>query len=97
MRVRPNDSDRQLDRWATGSETSAPGDFVKVECVCGHSMLIPPSGLLQGLRLPPYTESRHSSEGCRTAEVDPKLPSITALADGRVGRNADVQPDFCAC
>ena len=32
-----------------------PGDFVKVECVCGHSVLVPPSGLQQGLRLPPYT------------------------------------------
>jgi hypothetical protein len=31
-----------------------PGDFVSVECVCGHSMLIPPTGLLQGLRLPPF-------------------------------------------
>jgi hypothetical protein len=31
-----------------------PGDFVSVECVCGHSMLIPPSGLQQGLRLPPH-------------------------------------------
>ncbi len=32
-----------------------PGDFVKVECVCGHDELIPPAGLLHGLRLPPYT------------------------------------------
>jgi hypothetical protein len=31
-----------------------PGDFVKVECVCGHSELIPSSGLQQGLRLPPH-------------------------------------------
>jgi hypothetical protein len=31
------------------------GDFVHVECVCGHDMLVPPSGLLLGLRLPPYT------------------------------------------
>ena len=32
------------------------GDFVKVECIaCGHDELIPPSSLLHGLRLPPYT------------------------------------------
>jgi hypothetical protein len=30
-----------------------PGDFVKVECICGHSELIPHSGLQEGLRLPP--------------------------------------------
>jgi hypothetical protein len=32
----------------------APGDFVKVECICGHSELIPSSGLQQGLRLPTH-------------------------------------------
>jgi hypothetical protein len=31
-----------------------PGDFVKVECICGHSELIPSSGLQQGLRLAPH-------------------------------------------
>jgi hypothetical protein len=31
-----------------------PGDFVKVECVCGHSELIPAGGLQLGLRLPPH-------------------------------------------
>jgi hypothetical protein len=31
-----------------------PGDFVKAECICGHSELIPASGLQQGLRLPPH-------------------------------------------
>jgi hypothetical protein len=31
-----------------------PGDFVHVECVCGHSELILASGLQQGLRLPPF-------------------------------------------
>ena len=37
-------------------EDLGPGDFVKVECIaCGHAELIPPSSLLHGLRLPPYT------------------------------------------
>ena len=32
-----------------------PGDFVYVECTgCGHDLLIPSSGLQQGLRLPPF-------------------------------------------
>jgi|HubBroStandDraft_4_1064222.scaffolds.fasta_scaffold08045_7 hypothetical protein len=30
-----------------------PGDFVKVDCICGHSELIPASGLQQGVGLPP--------------------------------------------
>lgn len=28
------------------------GDFVKVECRCGHIELIPPVGLIHGMRLP---------------------------------------------
>ena len=33
-----------------------PDDFVKAECTaCGHDILIPAVGLLQGLRLPSYT------------------------------------------
>ncbi len=47
-----------------------PGDFVKVECVaCGHDVLIPSTGLLQGLRLPPFMpvldlESRFRCREC---------------------------------
>jgi hypothetical protein len=53
-------------------EDLRPGDFVKVECVaCGHDVLIPPSGLLQGLRLPPSMpvldlESRFRCRECDT-------------------------------
>jgi hypothetical protein len=37
-------------------EDLGPGDLVRVECIaCGHDILIPPSSLLHGLRLPPYT------------------------------------------
>jgi hypothetical protein len=53
------------------SGTLARGDFVKVECFCGHSELIPSSGLQQGLRLPPYLpvldlESRFRCGQCDT-------------------------------
>ena len=35
-------------------EDLGPGDFVKIECsACGLDLLIPPKGLLHGLRLPP--------------------------------------------
>jgi hypothetical protein len=35
-------------------EDLGPEDFVKVECVCGHDLLIPSIGLQRGLKLPPY-------------------------------------------
>ena len=47
-----------------------PGDFVKVECVCGHSELIPSSGLQQGLRLPPYTPVLDLERRFRCRECD---------------------------
>src|SRR5207247_1502752 len=42
--------------YAARIEDLGPGDLVKIECIaCGHTELIPPSSLLQGLRLTPYT------------------------------------------
>jgi hypothetical protein len=52
-----------------------PGDFVKVECVCGHSVLVPPSGLQQGLRLPPYTPVLDLERRFRCRECDARLLS----------------------
>jgi hypothetical protein len=40
--------------YAARIEDLGADDFVKVECAaCGHDALIPPSALLQGLRLQP--------------------------------------------
>jgi hypothetical protein len=47
-----------------------PGDFVKVECICGHSELIPSSGLQQGLRLPPYMPVLDLQHRFRCRECD---------------------------
>ena len=33
-------------------EDLGPGDFLRVECVCGHSEMIPAIGLTRGMRLP---------------------------------------------
>ena len=52
-----------------------PGDFVKVECVaCGHGELIPATGLLHGLRLPPTT---------RILDLEPQLRCRECDATGR--------------
>ena len=41
--------------YDAGIEDLGPGDFLKVECAaCRHYELVPPIGLLQGWRLPPY-------------------------------------------
>jgi hypothetical protein len=51
--------------YAARMEDLGPGDFVKVECIaCGQDELIPPSSLLNGLRLPPYTPVLDLNRGC---------------------------------
>lgn len=40
-----------------------PGDFLRVECVCGHEMLIPHASLLHGLRLRPDDAQGIREEG----------------------------------
>ena len=42
--------------YAARIEDLGPGDLVKIQCIaCGHYRADPPSSLLNGLRLPPYT------------------------------------------
>jgi hypothetical protein len=61
-----------------------PNDFVHVECVCGHSMLIPHSGFAtEGLRLPPFMpvldlESRFR---CRECDARGKVVILIKWAD----------------
>jgi hypothetical protein len=46
-------------------------DFVRAECIaCGHNELIPPSALLQGLRLPPTTLALDLEPRLRCRECD---------------------------
>jgi hypothetical protein len=46
-----------------------PGDFVRVECICGHSELIPSSGLQQGVGLPPTCPSSTCNTGSAAANA----------------------------
>ena len=61
-------------------EDLAPGDFVRVECIaCGHAMLIPPSLLLNGLRLPAYTPVLDLERRFRCRECDAKGKAVVSI------------------
>ena len=74
------------DAWI---EDLGPGDFLKVECAaCGHDLLIPLIGLLQGWRLPPYMRVLALEPRFRCRECDQRgkvmlsirWPAVNALA-----------------
>ena len=56
-----------------------PGDFVKVECACGHDALIPHSGLQQGLRLPPYMPALDLESRFRCRECDQRGEVVVSI------------------
>src|SRR5712691_12283110 len=51
-----------------------PGDFVRVECACGHEEMIPAVTLTQGLRLAP---------DARVVDLEPRLRCRECDAKGR--------------
>jgi hypothetical protein len=65
-----------------GSEILVPAISVKVECVCGHSMMIPPSGLQQGLRLSPYTPVLDLERRFRCRECDARGKVVVSIKWG---------------
>lgn len=56
-----------------------PGDFVKVECRCLHAELIPPVGLIHGMRLPPETLILDLKPRFRCRECDTKGALIVSV------------------
>ena len=65
--------------YAARIEDLGPSDFVRVECIaCGH-MLIPPSSLLHGLRLPPYTPVLDLERRLRCRECDAKGKAVVSI------------------
>jgi hypothetical protein len=61
-------------------EDLGPGDFVKVECAaCANDVLIPPAGLLQGLRLPPYTPVLDLESRFRCRECDQRGKVVVSI------------------
>jgi hypothetical protein len=62
-------------------EDLGPGDCVKVECtVCGHTELLPSVGLLQGMRLPPYTHVLDLKPKLRCRECDTKGRVVVSIS-----------------
>ena len=58
--------------YAARLEDLGPGDFVRVGCVCGHEALLPGSGLIQGMKLPPYFSVLDLAPKMRCRECDAK-------------------------
>jgi hypothetical protein len=66
--------------YAAHIEDLGPADFVKMECAaCGHDVLIPPSALPQGLRLPPYTVVRDLEPRLRCRECDARGRAVVSI------------------
>src|SRR5436190_2460116 len=54
--------------------------MMKFECAaCGHDALIPPSSLLHGLRLPPYTPVLDLEPRLRWRECDPRRKAVVSI------------------
>jgi hypothetical protein len=66
--------------YAARIEDLGPGDFVRVECIaCRHDILIPPSSLLNGLRLPPYTPVLDLEPRLRCRECDARGKAVVSI------------------
>ena len=60
-------------------EDLGAGDFVRVECACGHDELIPAVGLTQGVRLPPETKILDLQPRLRCRECDAKGRAVVSI------------------
>lgn len=56
-----------------------PGDFVRVECVCGHDEIVPASNLVQGLRLGPDERITDLAPRLRCRECDAKGKAVVSI------------------
>jgi hypothetical protein len=66
--------------YAARIEDLGPGDFVLVECMaCGHDIPIPPSSLLNGLRLPPTTRALDLEPRLRCRECDVREKAVVTI------------------
>jgi len=60
-------------------EDLGPGDFVIVECRCGHSLPISSSTLVHGLRLQPYDRIMDLEGRLRCRECDTKGQAVVSI------------------
>ena len=80
MRTNQQLNSAMVPLYAARIEDLGPGDFVKLECAaCGHDALIPPSSLLNGLRLPPYTPVLDLEPRLRCREWDARGKAVGSI------------------
>lgn len=66
--------------YAARIEDLKPGDVVLVECgACGHTMAIPYSGLVHGLRLAPIERVLDLAPRLRCRECDAKGKAVVSI------------------
>jgi hypothetical protein len=56
-----------------------PGDFLRLECACGHETLIPASSLLHGLRLAPDDRVTDVAPRLRCRECDERGKVVVSV------------------
>ncbi len=56
-----------------------PGDFVHVECVCGHDLMITADTLTQGLRLGPDERITDLARRLRCRECDVRGKAVVSI------------------
>lgn len=59
-----------------------PGDFVRIECICGHDEMIPASALTQGLRLGTDERIADLAPRLRCRECDAKGKAVVSIKWG---------------
>jgi hypothetical protein len=55
------------------------GDFVKIECRCGRTELVPGYGLADRIRLPPYTPVLNLETRLRCKECDQRGKVVLSI------------------
>ena len=60
-------------------EDLGPGDFVVVQCACGHEALIHPAALTQSLRLAPYEKIVGLAPRLRCRECDERGKVVVSV------------------
>jgi len=56
-----------------------PGDFIRVECVCGHDEMIPANGFAQRLRLEPDEKIIDLTPRLRCRECDARGKAVVSI------------------
>jgi hypothetical protein len=76
-------SSRWSPLYAARIEDLGSGDFVRAECAaCGHDEVIPPSALLQGLRLAASTRILDLEPRLRCRECDARGKAVVSIRWG---------------